>query len=105
MVPAVQQRALASRRSTRRAKPGRHSQPLAGISQHQRLAAGPKGRFRLCIRPTPGGTTANSRKEPMKLPKLSMGIGDRFAHQGKAQLAAFVKANQLGVDVAPVWNK
>jgi len=41
----------------------------------------------------------------MSLPKYSMGIGDRFAHQGKAQLAAFVKAKQLGVDVTPVWNK
>src|SRR5438874_1926594 len=27
----------------------------------------------------------------MILPKYSMGIGDRFAHQGKAQLAAFVR--------------
>jgi len=41
----------------------------------------------------------------MNFPKYSMGIGDRFAHQGKAQLAAFVKAKQLGVEVAPVWNK
>ncbi|MDB5298727.1 MAG: hypothetical protein JWO87_390, partial [Phycisphaerales bacterium] len=41
----------------------------------------------------------------MDLPKFSMGIGDRFAHQGKAQLAAFVKARALGVDVSPVWNK
>lgn len=41
----------------------------------------------------------------MKLPRFSMGIGDRFAHQGKAQLAAFVKAKQLGVEVTPVWNK
>ncbi len=41
----------------------------------------------------------------MNLPKYSMGIGDRFAHQGRAQLAAFVKAKQQGVDVAPVWNK
>jgi hypothetical protein len=41
----------------------------------------------------------------MNLPKYSMGIGDRFAHQGKAQLAAFVMAKQLGVDVTPVWNK
>ncbi|HEY2589466.1 MAG TPA: tagaturonate epimerase family protein [Tepidisphaeraceae bacterium] len=41
----------------------------------------------------------------MQLPKYSMGIGDRFAHQGKAQLAAFVKAKELGVDVTPVWNK
>ena len=41
----------------------------------------------------------------MNFPRYSMGIGDRFAHQGKAQLAAFMKAKQLGVDVAPVWNK
>lgn len=41
----------------------------------------------------------------MNLPKYSMGIGDRFAHQGKAQLAAFVKAKEAGVDVTPVWNK
>src|SRR4029077_19013943 len=41
----------------------------------------------------------------MNLSKYSMGIGDRFAHQGKAQLAAFVKAKQMGVEVTPVWNK
>ena len=41
----------------------------------------------------------------MQLPKYTMGIGDRFAHQGKAQLAAFVKARDVGVDVTPVWNK
>jgi hypothetical protein len=41
----------------------------------------------------------------INLPKYSMGIGDRFAHQGEAQLAAFVKAKALGVDVTPVWNK
>ncbi|HSZ59699.1 MAG TPA: tagaturonate epimerase family protein [Tepidisphaeraceae bacterium] len=41
----------------------------------------------------------------MQLPKYSMGIGDRFAHQGRAQLAAFVKSRDLGVEVAPVWNK
>src|SRR5689334_2813504 len=41
----------------------------------------------------------------MQLPTYSMGIGDRFAHQGEAQLAAFVKAKQLVVDVTPVWNK
>lgn len=41
----------------------------------------------------------------LTLPRYSMGIGDRFAHQGKAQLAAFVKARSLGVEVAPVWNK
>lgn len=41
----------------------------------------------------------------MILPKYSMGIGDRFAHQGKAQLAAFVRARELGIEIAPVWNK
>jgi tagaturonate epimerase len=41
----------------------------------------------------------------MILPKYSLGIGDRFAHQGWAQLAAFVRAREAGVEVAPVWNK
>ena len=41
----------------------------------------------------------------MTFPKYSMGIGDRFAHQGKAQLAAFVMAKEFGTEVAPVWNK
>ena len=37
--------------------------------------------------------------------KFSFGVGDRFAHQGKAQLAAIIKAAEQGVDVVPVWNK
>jgi hypothetical protein len=41
----------------------------------------------------------------MRIEKYSMGIGDRFAHQGKAQLQAMVQAKAAGVDVAPVWNK
>jgi tagaturonate epimerase len=41
----------------------------------------------------------------MILPKYSLGIGDRFAHEGRAQLAAFVRAHEAGVEVAPVWNK
>lgn len=41
----------------------------------------------------------------MKLEKYSIGIGDRFAHQGKAQLKAIMKANQTGLNIAPVWNK
>jgi hypothetical protein len=32
-------------------------------------------------------------------------VGDRFAHQAKAQLAACVKAAESGVTVVPVWNK
>jgi tagaturonate epimerase len=41
----------------------------------------------------------------MKIEKYSIGIGDRFEHQGAAQLAAFVEARKHGVDVVPVWNK
>ncbi len=41
----------------------------------------------------------------MKLEKYSLGIGDRFAHQGEAQLKAIIKAKQQGVEIVPVWNK
>ena len=41
----------------------------------------------------------------MKLGKFSLGIGDRFNHEGKAQLRAIIKAKKNGVDVTPVWNK
>lgn len=41
----------------------------------------------------------------MKLGRYSFGIGDRFGHQGKAQLAALIKAKEAGIDVTPVWNK
>jgi tagaturonate epimerase len=39
------------------------------------------------------------------LSKFSLGVGDRFAHQAKAQLAASILASEQGVEVAPVWNK
>jgi hypothetical protein len=35
----------------------------------------------------------------------SIGVGDRFAHQAKAQLEACILAGKAGVDVIPVWNK
>jgi hypothetical protein len=41
----------------------------------------------------------------LRLPKYSVGVGDRFAHQAKAQLAACIKAKEAGIEVAPVWNK
>lgn len=41
----------------------------------------------------------------MRLGRYSMGIGDRFAREGRAQLAAFVKARAQGVEITPVWNK
>jgi hypothetical protein len=39
------------------------------------------------------------------LGKYSFGLGDRFGHQGKAQLRAIIKAAELGIDITPVWNK
>ncbi|MBZ4652508.1 MAG: hypothetical protein JG761_1308 [Proteiniphilum sp.] len=41
----------------------------------------------------------------MKLGKYSIGVGDRFTHQGKAQLRAIMKANEKGLRISPVWNK
>jgi len=32
-------------------------------------------------------------------------MGDRFAHQGEAQLKAVFKAKERGVNITPVWNK
>ena len=41
----------------------------------------------------------------MKLNKYSIGTGDRFAHQAKAQLQACVQAFARGIEIVPVWNK
>ncbi|MBX6361297.1 MAG: hypothetical protein IRZ03_14595 [Acidobacterium ailaaui] len=41
----------------------------------------------------------------LTLPKYSIGTGDRFAHQAKAQLSACLQAFQAGIEVIPVWNK
>ena len=41
----------------------------------------------------------------MKIEKFSFGMGDRFCHQGRAQLSAVQLAKEAGVDIAPVWNK
>jgi hypothetical protein len=41
----------------------------------------------------------------MILEKYSFGIGDRFSHQGKAQLAALIEAKRKGLAITPVWNK
>lgn len=32
-------------------------------------------------------------------------MGDRFGHQGSAQLAAIIEAGKKGIDITPVWNK
>ena len=41
----------------------------------------------------------------MRIEKYSFGMGDRFYHQGRAQLQAIVMAKEAGIDIAPVWNK
>lgn len=41
----------------------------------------------------------------MRLEKYTVGVGDRFGQQGKAQLKAFQQAREAGWAVCPVWNK
>ena len=41
----------------------------------------------------------------LKISKLTLGVGDRFAHQAAAQLQACVRAAQQGVEICPTWNK
>jgi len=39
------------------------------------------------------------------LDKYSIGMGDRFGHQGTAQLNAIIAASAKGIEITPVWNK
>lgn len=39
---------------------------------------------------------------PPSLPRYSFGVGDRFAHEAAAQLAAFERLAAAGVVAAPV---
>ncbi|MBD3239579.1 MAG: hypothetical protein GF331_03265 [Chitinivibrionales bacterium] len=41
----------------------------------------------------------------MQIGTYSLGVGDRFGREGKAQLMAVARAKQAGIDVVPVWNK
>jgi hypothetical protein len=43
--------------------------------------------------------------QPLVIGKFSLGMGDRFAHEAEAQLAACIAAQKLGVEIVPVWNK
>jgi hypothetical protein len=52
------------------------------------------------MRPSPLATSS-----PLTLERLSVGVGDRFAHQAKSQLAAFQLLARDGVAATPVWNK
>ena len=41
----------------------------------------------------------------LRLGKYSVGTGDRFGHQAKAQLTACFQALRQGKEIIPVWNK
>lgn len=41
----------------------------------------------------------------MELGKYSFGTGDRFAHQGEAQLQGSILAKEAGIELTHVWNK
>ncbi len=49
--------------------------------------------------------TRKIKNDKMILGKYSFGVGDRFGHQGTAQLKALLKARNLGIELIPVWNK
>ena len=52
-----------------------------------------------------GNTAKFSLPRNMDIEKYTLGMGDRFAHQGRAQLQAVLQAKQLGLHIHPVWNK
>lgn len=56
---------------------------------------------------TTASPLGQKRFSPSFLPleMYSFGVGDRFAHQARAQLQAIMLANENGVQVTPVWNK
>src|ERR1035437_2667859 len=41
----------------------------------------------------------------MLIEKYSLGVGDRYGHQGSAQLQALISAKNKGISIVPVWNK
>lgn len=41
----------------------------------------------------------------MTLEKYTLGVGDRFGHEGCAQLQALQLAFERGIKISPVWNK
>ncbi|MDP1676572.1 MAG: tagaturonate epimerase family protein [Bacteroidota bacterium] len=41
----------------------------------------------------------------MQLEKYSIGVGDRFGHQGAAQLRALISAQEQHIEIVPIWNK
>lgn len=48
---------------------------------------------------------SSSSLKPLPLAKYSFGVGDRFAHQARAQLRACMMLAEQGIEIVPVWNK
>lgn len=55
--------------------------------------------------PAASGKSSQSAQPFLTLEHHSFGVGDRFAHQAKAQLRAFTLAAEEGAEICPVWNK
>jgi len=53
----------------------------------------------------PNFDCAKTKKRMKTLGKYSLGLGDRFGHQGNAQLKAIIAASEKGIEITPVWNK
>jgi hypothetical protein len=64
-----------------------------------------QGGLRCSSNPFEDPNSKNPAPAMKKLPRLTIGMGDRFAHQGEAQLSAVQSAAERGVPLHPVWNK
>ena len=52
------------------------------------------------------GTLHNMiNQQNMIIQKYTLGMGDRFAHQGQAQLQSIINGQNAGIDIYPTWNK
>jgi len=51
------------------------------------------------------GKNSDGKSRFKALEKFTIGTGDRFAHQGRAQLQAILMARVAGLNIYPVWNK
>lgn len=66
----------------------------------------PASKLRPVPKLIPSKAGAAESPHPMtSLAKFTIGVGDRFGHEGPAQLRALASAAERGTTVVPVWNK
>ena len=58
-----------------------------------------------CVIRYRGSSGKTNFRTMLSIEPYTIGIGDRFARQGRAQLEALVQAQKAGINVFPVWNK